>query len=433
MIWDPKYECMPRKDLAQLQIKKLQQVANNAYQNVPFYQEKFKCLGLKPEGIHSLGDLVRYPFTTKQDLRDNYPFQMFAVPVENLIRIHSSSGTTGKPTVVGYTVQDLEVWTEVMARTLTCAGVQRGDRVHIAYGYGLFTGGLGFHYGAERIGACVIPVSGGNTKRQIMILKDWGSHILACTPSYSLYIAEVAEEMGYDPRKDFQLRIGVFGAEPWSDNMRREIEQRWNLSAFDIYGLSEIIGPGVSIECPFKNGLHIFEDHFLPEIINPKTGEILPYGEKGELVFTTLTKQALPLIRYRTGDIAVLNSEPCACGRTLTRMSKVMGRSDDMIIIRGVNVFPSQIESILMEIDGVQPHYLLVATREAALDELEVWVEVSENIFSDKLGKLNQLEQKITREIESVLGVTVEVKLVESKTIERSEGKAKRVLDKRKI
>ncbi len=433
MIWNPKYECMPKKDLAQLQKERLQQVVSRIYQNVPFYRKKLSNLGIKPEDIRSLEDMLRLPFTTKQDLRDNYPFQMFAVPLENVIRIHSSSGTTGKPIVVGYTRQDIEIWSEVMARTLTCAGTVKGDRVHVAYGYGLFTGGLGTHYGAEKIGACVIPVSAGNTKRQVMIMKDWGSTILASTPSYALYLAEVAEEMGFDTRKDFQFRAGVFGAEPWSDNMRREIEQRWSMSAFDIYGLSEIIGPGVASECPLKNGLHIFEDHFLPEVIDHQTGEVLPYGEKGELVFTTLTKEALPLIRYRTGDIAFLNPEPCACGRGLVRMSKVMGRTDDMIIIRGVNVFPSQIESIIMRMEGAQPHYLLVVTREGALDELEVWVEVSESVFSDKAGKLSQLEQKILDEIESLLGLTVKVKLVEPKTIERSEGKTRRVLDKRKI
>ncbi|MGQ9630824.1 MAG: phenylacetate--CoA ligase family protein [bacterium] len=433
IIWDEKYECMPRRELRELQLERLRRTVERVYDRVPFYRKKFDEAGVKPKDIKSLKDLSKLPFTTKQDLRDNYPFGMFAVPMSEIVRIHASSGTTGKLTVVGYTRGDIETWSEVMARTLTCAGTTSEDIVHVAYGYGLFTGGLGTHYGAEKIGASVIPMSGGNTKRQIMVMQDFGSTILACTPSYALNMAEVAGEMGVD-FKSLKLRAGAFGAEPWSENMRVQIERKLGIDAIDIYGLSEIIGPGVSSECLEKNGLHIFEDHFIPEIIDPETLEPLPYGERGELVFTTITKEGIPLIRYRTRDISSLTDEPCPCGRTLVRMARVSGRTDDMLIIRGVNVFPSQIESVLMEIEGTEPHYLIIVTREeGGLDELEVWVEVSERLFSDEVRRLEELERKIQEEIASALGLRAKIKLVEPKTIERSEGKAKRVVDKRKI
>ena len=380
-----------------------------------------------------LADLRKLPFTVKNDLRDNYPFGLFTVPMEEVVRVHASSGTTGKPTVVGYTQKDIETWANVMARALTCAGAHKGDMVHNAYGYGLFTGGLGAHYGAERLGATVIPVSGGNTKRQITIMKDFGSTVLLSTPSYALNLAEAMDALGVDPAS-LSLRVGIFGAEPWSENMREEVERKLNLKAVDIYGLSEVMGPGVAMEClQTERGMHIFEDHFLPEIIDPETGEVLPEGEKGELVFTTLTKEAFPIIRYRTKDISRLIYEPCGCGRTLVRMEKVTGRTDDMLIIRGVNVFPSQVEHVLMSVEGVEPHYQIVVEREGNLDTMTVQVEVSENIFSDEVRVLENLSRKIQVEIKDLLGVTCKVKLVEPKTIQRSEGKAQRVIDKRKI
>jgi phenylacetate-CoA ligase len=389
-------------------------------------------LGIMPEDIKGAEDLHKLPFTTKQDLRDYYPYGLFAVPLSEIVRIHASSGTTGKPTVVGYTRKDIVTWSELMARTLVCGGTHKDSVIQIAYGYGLFTGGLGAHYGAERIGASVIPVSGGNTKRQIMLMKDFGTTVLACTPSYALYIAETIEEMGIK-REELKLEYGIFGAEPWSEAMRKEIEEKMQISAIDIYGLSEVIGPGVASECQCKVGLHIFEDHFIPEIIDPETGEVLPPGQEGELVFTTITKEGLPVIRYRTRDISSLNYDLCPCGRTHVRMNKVLGRTDDMIIIRGVNVFPSQIESVLMEIGDTEPHYLLVVDRIGNLDSLEVWVEVSNKLFSDEVRKLEDLRQRITREIQGTLGLTAKVKLVEPKTIERSEGKAKRIIDRRKL
>jgi phenylacetate-CoA ligase len=430
MIWNEKYECMSRADLEKLQLSRLQSIVRTVYNKVPSYKRSFDKAGVKPDDIKSLSDLVRLPFITKSDLRESYPFKMFVVPMEDIIRIHSSSGTTGKPVVAGYTKKDIDTWAELMARSLVCAGASRKDIIQNSYGYGLFTGGLGVHYGGERIGATVIPSSGGNTKRQVMMLQDFGSTVLTATPSYVLYIGEVAAEMGIDIRK-LPLRIGILGAEPWSDSMRDEIEEKLNIDALDIYGLTEIIGPGVSIECKEKDGLHIFEDHFLPEIINPDTGETLPYGETGELVFTTLTKEAFPVIRFRTKDITSLNVEPCKCGRTIVRMARVSGRTDDMLIIRGVNVFPSQIESVLMGIEETEPHYELVVSKRGSLDELELRVEVSESIFSDEVRKLEALQGKIRDEIESVLGISLKVTLVEPKTIARSEGKAKRVKDLR--
>jgi len=434
MIWNEEFETLPREALEALQLKRLQATVERVYATVPFYRKKFDEMGVKPSHVKTLNDLKILPFTIKNDLRDNYPFGLFSVPMESVVRVHASSGTTGKPIVVGYTKRDIDTWAELIARTLSCAGIHKGDIVHNAYGYGLFTGGLGLHYGAEKIGASVIPISGGNTKRQIIIMKDFGPTAITCTPSYALHLADAAEEMGVNPAKEFKLRVGCFGAEPWSERMRDQIEKKFGIDAIDIFGLTEVIGPGVSSEClEAKSGLHIFEDHFIPEIINPDTGEVLPYGEKGELVFTSITKEAFPVIRYRTRDISALNREVCKCGRTFVRMQRVTGRSDDMLIIRGVNVFPSQIESVLMEIEGVEPHYQLIVDREENLDTLEVQVEVNEKLFSDEIKQLERLEKRIERDIKEMFGVTCRCKLVEPKTIERSEGKAKRVIDKRKL
>ncbi len=433
MIYNMEYETMPREALEAIQLRRLQTTVERVYANVPFYREKFTEAGVSPSDIRNVQDLRKLPFTTKQDLRDNYPYGMFAAPMDHVVRIHSSSGTTGQATVVGYTARDIQTWAELMARSLMAGGATRNDIIHNAYGYGLFTGGLGVHYGAEALGASVIPVSGGNTKRQIMIMKDFGPTILTATPSYSLHLAEVADEMGVS-FKDLKFKFGVFGAEPWSETMRDEMERKLDLVAVDIYGLSEVMGPGVSIEChEAKSGLHVFEDHFIPEIIDPQTLEPLPYGETGELVFTTITKEAFPVVRYRTRDITSLNPEPCICGRTHLRMNRVTGRSDDMLIIRGVNVFPSQIESVLMDMDGVTPHYQLVVDREGSLDILTVLVEVSGALFSDEVKQLQATERKISKNIKELLGVSAKVKLAEPKTIARSEGKAVRVIDNRKI
>ena len=431
MIFNEKYECMDPGELRDLQSERLKSTVQRVYENVVPYRKKMEAKGIEPGDIRSIDDLVKLPFTEKEDLRDTYPFGMFAVPMRDIVRVHSSSGTTGKPTVVGYTQADIQdVWAETMARTIGCAGGTPDDVVHVAYGYGLFTGGLGVHYGAEKLGATTIPVSGGNTKRQIMIMQDFGSTILACTPSYTLYIADVLEEMGVDP-KSLTLKAGIFGAEPWTAEMRDQIEARLDLMALDIYGLSEVIGPGVSSECPEKCGLHVNEDHFYPEIINTETGESAAEGELGELVFTCITKEALPLIRYRTRDITSLSRGKCGCGRTLARMQRASGRTDDMLIVRGVNVFPSQIESVLVAIEGTEPHYELVVDKRGALDELEIRVEVSAEVFSDEIKKLEDLRLKIEREIESVLAINARVHLVEPRGIARSEGKAKRVIDKR--
>ncbi len=433
MIWNEANECMSREALTGLQSERLRKLAAYAYQNVAYYKKKMDEAGVAPEDILTVADLTKLPFTVKDDLRDNYPFDAFAVPMSDIVRIHASSGTTGKPTVVGYTREDIETWAELMARTMTAAGVTRDSIVQNAYGYGLFTGGLGAHYGAEKIGASVIPISGGNTEKQIMLMQDFGSHAISCTPSYALYLAEVMEEMGVDPKKDIQLKYGIFGAEPWSHEMREQIEEKLGIRATDIYGLSEIMGPGVATECECQCGLHIMEDHFLPEIIDPDTGEVLPAGSKGELVITTLTKQGIPVIRYRTRDITSLDYSVCECGRTMVRMDKVMGRSDDMLIIRGVNVFPSQVESVLMKFSEIEPHYLLVVDRMNNLDTLEIWVEMSDSLFSDEVKKVEQVRERIRGQIQSLLGLNAAIKLVEPKTIERSTGKAKRVIDKRKI
>ena len=432
MYWNREAECMSRDRLREVQLRRLEKTLARVFGSVPHYRRSFQAAGVEPGDIRELSDLARLPFTVKQDFRDNYPFGLFAVPQNEVVRYHSSSGTTGKPTVVGYTRQDLATWAELMARSLVSAGTTRNSVVQNAYGYGMFTGGLGVHYGAELVGAAVIPISGGNTQRQIMIMQDFGTDILTCTPSYALFVAEVMEEMGLT-RKDFKLKAGIFGAEPWSEKMREQIEARLGISAFDIYGLSEIIGPGVAMECEGKCGLHIFEDHFITEIIDPDTGQPLPYGESGELVLTTITKEALPVIRYRTRDITTLDVEPCLCGRTHVRMKKVTGRNDDMIIIRGVNVFPTQVESVLLEIGETEPHYQLVVTRQGSLDMLEIQVEVSEKMFSDKVKRLEELEKKISSQVESILGISAKVRLVEPKSIPRSEGKAKRVIDKRQI
>ena len=433
MIWNDDFETLPREAIESLQLRRLRQALERVYATVPFYRTSFDKAGVKPADVKALADLQHFPFTLKQDMRDNYPYGLFAVPLEQIVRIHASSGTTGKPTVVGYTRRDIDTWTELMARSFAAAGANKGDVIHNAYGYGLFTGGLGAHYGAERIGASVIPMSGGNTKKQLMIMQDFGSTVLTCTPSYSLFLAEVAAEEGIDIR-NLKLKVGILGAEPWSEKMRSEIEAKLNIKAIDIYGLSEILGPGVGIECiEAQNGLHVWEDHFIPEIIDPETGEVLPEGEKGELVITTITKEGIPLIRYRTRDITRLTREPCICGRTHARIERLSGRSDDMLIIRGVNVFPSQIESVLFNIKGVEPHYQLIVEREGNLDTLEVQVEVNEQTFSDEIKELQELSNKIRKEIKDLLGVTCKVRLVEPKSLTRSEGKAKRVIDNRQI
>ena len=436
MIYNEEFETLPREVLEALQFKRLQQVVQRVYHTVGFYRAAFDEAGVKPDDIKSLADLARLPFTTKQDLRDNYPFGLFAVPMSSVVRLHASSGTTGRSTVVGYTKRDIDVWSELMARCFAAAGLNKNDMIHNAYGYGLFTGGLGAHYGAERLGASVIPMSGGNTKRQIMILQDFGPTAICCTPSYALNLAEQGRAMGVDMR-NLKLRVGIFGAEPWSDKMRDDIENAMNLTALNIYGLSEVMGPGVSMECiEGRSGMHIFEDHFLAEIIDPETGAVLPPGEKGELVFTTITKEAFPLIRFRTRDITTLNLAPCRCGRTHVRMDRVMGRSDDMLIIRGVNVFPSQIEAVLLNIEGTEPHYQLIVDRVDTLDTLEVQVEVSQKLLDDSAGEvrvLQNMERRIVKDMKDYLGISAKVKMVEPKSLQRFEGKASRVIDKRRI
>ena len=397
MIYNDEYETLPREALNALQLKRLQQVVNRVYHGVGFYKKSFDKAGVTPDDLKTLDDLKRFPFTSKQDLRDNYPFGMFAVPMSNVVRLHASSGTTGRSTVVGYTKRDIDIWAELIARCLVAANLTKSDIIHNAYGYGLFTGGLGLHYGAEKLGASVIPMSGGNTKRQLMILQDFGPTAICCTPSYALNLAEQGQAMGIDMRS-LKLRVGIFGAEPWSEQMRRQIEEAFDIKALNIYGLSEIMGPGVAMECSdVQEGMHIFEDHFLVETINPKTGEVLSPGEQGELVFTNLTKEAFPLIRYRTRDISRLYPEPCRCGRTSYRMDRVMGRSDDMLFIRGVNVFPSQIEAVLVAIEGLEPHYQLIVDRVGTLDTLEVQVEVTDSQFinADEVKVLQKLEKQL--------------------------------------
>lgn len=424
-------ECAPLHEIKALQSFRLSSTVRHVYQNVEHYRKKMEEAGISPDDIKTADDLSKLPFTLKQDLRDTYPYGMFAVPLDEVVRVHASSGTTGKQTVVGYTQGDIDIWSEVAARAIAAAGGSKDDFIHVSYGYGLFTGGLGMHYGTEKIGATAIPVSAGNTSRQIQILKDFGSTIICVTPSYALYLAESIREMGIDP-SEFKLKAGILGAEPWTDEMREEIEKGLGIKAYDIYGLSEIIGPGVAYECSEQNGMHINEDHFIPEIIDPDTGEVLPLGEAGELVFTCITKQALPLIRYRTRDIAVLTRDKCSCGRTLIKMLKPQGRSDDMLIIRGVNVFPSQVESVLLSMGNISPHYLLIVDRIGNRDTLEIRVEMNDEIFSDAIKSLEEMENRIKQAIESTLGISAKIRLVEPKSIPRSEGKATRVIDKRK-
>lgn len=432
MIWNQHIETMEREEMRTLQGERLQSMVERIYHNVPFYRKKLQEQGIEPGDITSIDHLRHLPFTTKQDLRDNYPFGLFAVPQEQIVRLHASSGTTGKPTVVGYTHRDIQTWSEVVARSLTMAGVTKHDIIQVAYGYGLFTGGLGLHYGAEHLGASVIPISGGNTKKQLQLMQDFGSTVIACTPSYAAFLGEAIRQQHIAP-DDIKLKAGIFGAEPWTEEMRQEIQELLGITAFDIYGLSEIIGPGVSMECSAQQGMHIFEDHFIPEIINPDTGEVLPYGQLGELVFTPVSKEALPLLRYRTRDLTRLHAETCDCGRTLVRMEKCVGRSDDMLIIRGVNVFPSQVESVLLEMNETTPHYLLIVNREHNLDTLEIQVEVQDQFFSDEIAELEALQKRILHNIQSTLGISARVKLVEPRTIERSAGKAQRVIDNRNI
>lgn len=430
MIWNQPKECMSPEDKRRLQGERLRKLVERVYHSTPFYRQKMQEMDVTPADIRSVDDIVRLPFTTKQDLRDNYPYGLFAVPMSEIIRLHASSGTTGSPTVVGYTRRDLAVWSEMIARCLSAFGADRNDIFSVAYGYGLFTGGLGLHYGVEHLGATVIPMSSGNTAKQIQLLHDFGATALTCTPSYALYLAEAMAKTGI-PRSEFKLRLGIFGAEPWTENMRREIETKMGVDAYNIYGLSEIMGPGVSHECQYKDGSHIIDDHFYPEIVSPESLERLPDGEQGELVITTLTKEGLPLLRYRTKDLCSLNTEPCRCGRTSVRMSRIMGRSDDMLIIRGVNVFPSQIESVILEMEEFEPHYLLIVDRRNNLDTLEVHVEVKDGYYSDELTRMLDLKKRLGSRLQSVLGLNADIKLVEPRSIERSEGKARRVIDKR--
>jgi phenylacetate-CoA ligase len=421
---------LPRPELERLQLNRMRAVVKRAWEQVPLFRSRMEARGLVPEDIRSLGDVSALDFTVKTDLRDTYPFGLFASPMQDIVRLHASSGTTGKPIVVAYTRADLEVWSSVMVRSFAACGLHQGDIVQNAYGYGLFTGGLGAHYGAESLGATVIPTSGGNTDRQIMVMSDFGVTAVCCTPSYFLHLVDRASELGVDLRK-LPVRAGVFGAEPWTEAMRRHIEEAAGIKAYDIYGLSEIIGPGVAIECDRQNGLHIFEDHFYPEIVDPETGRNLPEGEEGELVLTTLSKQAMPLIRYRTRDITALVPGSCPCGRTLRRMRRIGRRSDDMLIVRGVNVFPSQIESVLLEFEGTLPHYQIILTREHGLDQMEVQVEVTAHMFSDTVGALESLQDKLAEAMERVLQIRVQIVLVEPRTLQRSEGKARRVIDRR--
>ena len=434
LIWNEEFETMPRPELEKLQLQRLKEVVARVTATVPFYTELYAKAGVSVDDIQSLKDIAKLPYTYKQDLRDHYPFGMFAVPVSDLKQIHATSGTTGKMTVTGYTANDMKVWAETMARVYTAGGATADDMVHNAYGYGLFTGGLGFHIGADEIGATVIPVSGGLTRRQIEIMKDFGSTVLVCTPSYALVLAETASSMGVDLRQDTKLKVGFFGAEPWTERMREDIEERIGLEAYDIYGLAEIIGPGVSVECPYHTGLHIAEDHFFPEIIDPDSGEPLEDGQLGELVFTTLTKEGLPLIRYRTRDRTRLHRETCACGRTMVRMDKVLGRTDDMLIIRGVNIFPSQVEHVLLDFEELEPQYVIYVDREKdALDALEVWVEATEPLYAQGDHAIEDVTSRVRTAMQETLYVSTVIRVVEPGAVQRSAGKAKRVVDRRTL
>ena len=432
MIYNEEFETLPREALRALQIKRLQQVLERVYHSVGFYKKSLDASKIKPHEIKSIADMSKLPFITRQDLRDNYPFGLFAVPMSNIVRLHASSGTSGRSTVFGYTRRDIETWSELMARSLAAAGISKNDIIHNAFEYGLFTGGLGLHYGAEKIGASVIPLSGGNSKRQIMILQDFGPTVICCTPSYALHLAEEGQAMGVD-MKSLKLRVGIFGAEPWSRALSDKIEKAFGITALDLFGLSEVIGPGMAMEClEGRNGMHIYEDHFIVETINPKTGDVLPEGEEGELVFTSLTKEAFPLIRYRSGDVSRLITDPCRCGRTHIKMERVLKRSDDMLIIRGVNIFPAQIEAILIAIEGLEPQYQLIVDKEGALDTLELHVEVSDKIFSDSGGvkELQKIEKRILKDMKDYLGIAPNVKLVEPSTLKKTDA---RIIDKRRI
>lgn len=429
--FQPEIECASPNYMRALQSERLVKMVENCYNNVPLYRQRFKEMGLEPGDIKSIDDVSKLPFTYKQDFRDNYPFGLFAVPKEQLVRVHASSGTTGKQTVVGYTQHDIECWSNGAARAIAAAGGTKSDFVHISYGYGLFTGGLGIHYGAERLGATAIPVSSGNTKRQITIFQDMGSNILCCTPSYAMYIGETLRDMGIDP-KSLSLRIGIFGAEAWSENMRKQIEALLDIKAYDIYGMSELAGPGVAYECSQQDGMHINEDYYYPEIIDPDTGKVLPDDTYGELVFTCIGKEALPLMRYRTRDICKLTHGTCGCGRTTVKMSRVAGRTDDMLIIRGVNVFPSQVEHVIIEL-GMEPNYVIIVDRKNNLDTMEVCIEMSDSMFSDSVRFIEDTERKIQNAMHSTLGIVAKIKLVEPKSLPRSEGKAKRIIDKREL
>ena len=431
MIWNESRECMDREELRKLQSARLVKTVDRVYHNVPFYRKKMQELGLEPGDIRGLEDLEKLPFTTKDDLRDNYPFGLFAVPQSQIVRIHASSGTTGKATVVGYTRKDLEVWSECVARALTMAGVTKDDVIQVAYGYGLFTGGRGAHGGAEKLGATVVPMSTGNTKKLTTMMKDFGATAIACTPSYLLHIAETLGEQGDIP--NIKLKAAICGAEPWTENMRLQIEEKLHISAHDIYGLSEIMGPGVACDCKYHKGLHVYEDHFLPEIVDPETLKAVPEGETGELVFTTITKEGIPLLRYRTKDLTNIDYSKCECGRTIARIGRFKGRSDDMLIIRGVNVFPSQIEAALLEMGEATPHYMMIVDRINNLDTLEIQVEVDEKFFSDEIKELENLTKRIGHAIQQAIGLSAKIKLVEPKTLERSMGKAVHVIDKRKL
>jgi phenylacetate-CoA ligase len=431
-IWDTKHECISGDELEQLQLERLQATINRVHKNVTHYRKKFNELGIIPEDIQTLSDLTRLPFTTKEDLNLNYPYGMFAVPLREVVRIHSPSGTTGKPIVVGYTKNDIRLWSNLVARFMTAAGVTSDDLVQITFHYGLFTGAFGLHYGAETIGASVIPMGTGKTEKQIMIMQDYKSTVLVSTPSYALELAARMEEMGIDP-KSLSLKFGLFGGEPWSESMRSEIEQRLSLSATDNYGLSEVMGPGIAGECSHKNGMHLYEDAFLPEIINPDTGAALPPGTEGELVITTLAREAYPMIRYRTGDITSLDYSTCPCGRTLVRMKRVERRSDDMLIIRGVNVYPSQLEEVIFSAAKGQAPYQIVADRRGAMDSLEIVIEVTDNIFSLELQRQRSFLEQVKKRINSVTGINVSVRLVEAKSLPRQDGKITKVLDKRKL
>lgn len=430
MIWDRQNECIDREELRKLQLQRLKETVARVYSRVPFYRQLFDQAGIAPDNINSLEDVRKIPFTTKVALRDNYPYGLFAVPRKEIVRLHASSGTTGKPIVVGYTKKDLDTWAELVARMVTLAGVTDDDVAQITFGYGLFTGAFGLHYGLERVGATIVPSSVGNTEKQIMLMQDFGTTVLVGTPSYCLHLAEVARGMGVDPTS-LKLRVGLFGAEAWTENMRAELERSWGIKATDNYGLSEIMGPGVAGECGEACGMHISEDHFLAEVIDPDTGEPLEYGQPGELVLTSLTKEAFPVLRYRTRDITVLNPETCKCGRTNVRMRKVTGRTDDMLIISGVNVFPSQIESVLMSIDGISPHYQIIVGKKGYLDYLEVQVELSESSFTGQFRDLETLEARVRSKLQSVLSIGARVRLLEPNSIERSQGKAKRLIDNR--